>query len=206
MLNKFLLGEKIGMTQYITEAGEVLPVTVLRVGPCQVLKLTPQSDKESVTLLMGFDEKVEKKCNRPEMGIFKGLNTTPKKVVREVSVKANVLFSEGMDVTSSLFSVEEKVNVRGVSIGKGFAGTIKRHNFSRGPRSHGSKNYRAPGSIGAGTTPGRVLKGKRMAGHMGDAKVTVKNLRIVCIDTEHHYVFVKGAVPGKRNAKIEVFN
>lgn len=206
MVNKFLLGEKIGMTQYLTEEGNVLPVTILRVGPCQILKLEEGLTGVGARVLFGYGVLLDKKCNRPKAGFFKALGVSPKKRIRQISIKTAEGLEVSKEITADVFSLNEKVNIRGKSIGKGFAGTIKRHNFARGPRSHGSKNYRAPGSIGAGTTPGRVLKGKRMGGHMGDAVVTVKNLTIVKIDSAENFIYVKGAVPGKINAALEIFN
>jgi len=208
-MKKVLLAEKIGMTQYADENGVISPVTVLQVGPCYVVKSysTTASGKEGVVL--GFKEMAEKKCNRPQVGFFKKENSKPYKFLKSFQLQAEAVqnYQVGNFVSSDIFESNELISVRGVSSGKGFAGTIKRHNFRRGPRSHGSKNYRAPGSIGAGTTPGRVLRGKRMAGHMGSQNVTIKNLKVLKIDAEKNYIFVRGAVPGKPFAGVlAIFN
>jgi large subunit ribosomal protein L3 len=204
-MKKFILGKKIGMTQISTEDGNIVPVTVIQAGPCSVVSLLKKTETEG-TVVLGYEERKEKSCNKPQIGFFKSIEQTPKRFLRGFKVKniADFTISQVLDLTS--FEGVEAVDVRGRSIGKGFAGTIKRHNFRRGPRSHGSKNYRAPGSIGAGTTPGRVLKGKRMAGHMGDRIVTLKNLSLVKLDSEKGLLFLKGAVPGKRNALVEIFS
>lgn len=206
-MKKFVLGEKVGMTQIVSPEGEMLPVTVVKVGPCTVLSVREiESQKAKGVVILGYRELAESKCNKPRLGHFTALSTTPKKYVRGFQVANPEAYAPAQTLDVTLFEQDEVVNVRGRSIGKGFAGTIKRHNFRRGPRSHGSKNYRAPGSIGAGTTPGRVLKGKRMAGHMGDATVTVRNLKIVKVDAEKGLIFLKGAVPGKPAAIVEIFN
>lgn len=207
-MKKFVVGEKVGMTQVVTPEGELIPVTVVKVGPSTVLgvkQIAGNANSKSVVTL-GYGDRKESSCNKPQLGFFAALSVSPKKHIKSFQVADAAGFSPTQVIDCSVFEVDEHVSVRGKSIGKGFAGTIKRHNFSRGPRSHGSKNYRAPGSIGAGTTPGRVLKGKRMAGHMGDAKVTVRNLLVVKVDSEKGLLFLKGAVPGKRAAILEIFN
>ncbi len=207
-MKKFLLGKKIGMTQISTEEGDICPVTVVQAGPCSVVAVLKKEATEGNegTVVLGFEELDEKKCNKPTLGFFKSVSQQPKRYLRGFKVKNVDEFSISQNIDLSVFDGIEYVSVRGRSIGKGFAGTIKRHNFRRGPRSHGSKNYRAPGSIGAGTTPGRVLKGKRMAGHMGDEKVTVRNLSLVKIDSDRGLVYLKGAVPGKANSLVEIFS
>jgi large subunit ribosomal protein L3 len=206
-MKKCVIGQKVGMTQIVSEEGVICPVTVVRVGPCSVLTAQVASEGSAHGLVtLGFQDLAEKKCNKPQLGHFAKLGISPKKYIRGFKVDSISDFEVKQVLDASLFDEKEKVNVRGRSVGKGFAGTIKRHNFSRGPRSHGSKNYRAPGSIGAGTTPGRVLKGKRMAGHMGDATVTVRGLIVVRVDVEKGLIFLKGAVPGKPAAILEIFN
>lgn len=198
---KALIGKKIGMTHIFDEKGTVVPVTVLEVGPCTVVQVkTPETDGYSAVQL-GFG--LNKKISKPLAGHVKKSGAVPK-VLREfdlVEVAAegeeNTSYKVGDVIDASIFEIGEKVAATGTSKGKGFAGTVKRHNFSTGPKTHGSHNYRAPGSIGAGY-PQHVMKGMRMAGHMGAEKVTVKNLEVVTIDKTNNTIAVKGAVPGPR--------
>ena len=188
-----LLGKKIGMSQYIREDGIMVPVTVLEVGPCTVTQLLTEERNGYAAVQLGFDEK--KKVNRPRQGHLKGLSTF--RYLREVRVDSLEGLEVGQRLGADMFSPGEHVTVIGTSKGRGFAGGMKRHGFHGQQRTHGqSDRERAPGSIGAGTTPGRVLKGKKMAGHMGDARVTVKNLEVVDVDQERHLVLLKGGVPG----------
>jgi large subunit ribosomal protein L3 len=205
-MKKFLLGEKIGMTQILDSEGAVVPVTVVKVGPCSVLSIREIGDESRRVVLLGYGDKKAKSVTKPVAGFFNSISVSPKKHIRGFQTTNFSELSVAQELDATLFEEGEKISVRGVSSGKGFAGTIKRHNFRRGPRSHGSKNYRAPGSIGAGTTPGRVLRGKRMAGHMGNANVTVRNLSVVRVDSEKGFVFLKGAVPGKRSGLLEIFS
>ena len=206
-MKKFLLGEKIGMTQVFTEEGLLVPVTVLRVGKSTVVSVDPVSPfHKTATVTLGYGDLGKKSISKPLAGIFLSKSISPKRFLR--SFKSSEVASYGVGDELSIDHIADLkfLSVRSVSSGKGFAGTIKRHNFSRGPRSHGSKNYRAPGSIGAGTTPGRVLKGKRMAGRMGNAKVTVLNLKVVKVDSQSSLLYLQGAVPGKGKSIIELFS
>jgi len=188
-----LLGKKIGMSQYIREDGVMVPVTVLEVGPCTVTQLLTEERNGYSAVQLGFDEK--KKVNRPRQGHLKGLSLF--RHLREVRVDSLEGLEVGQRLGADMFSPGEHVTVIGTSKGRGFAGVMKRHGFHGQQRTHGqSDRERAPGSIGAGTTPGRVLKGKKMAGHMGDARVTVKNLEVVDVDPERHLLLLKGGVPG----------
>jgi large subunit ribosomal protein L3 len=207
-MKKYILGRKIGMTQVMEADGIVVPVTVLSVGPCKVVKVNSTEKEGYDAVVLGYDEVSEKRVNKAVSGFFKKINQSPLRVIREFRVDAAdaAKFSVGQEISAGLFAVDENVDVRSKSIGKGFAGTIKRHGFSRGPMTHGSKNHRLPGSIGGGTTPGRVIKGKKMPGHMGDANVTVKNLRVAFVDGEKGILYVKGAVPGKKGNLVEIFN
>jgi large subunit ribosomal protein L3 len=197
-----LIGRKVGMTQVFQADGTMIPVTVVVVEPNTVTRLrTPERDGYTAVQL-GVEE--SGKLNKPEMGQLKNL---PKvSVIREFRVDAEgtEAFTVGQKLDVTLFAAGDIVNVTGVSKGKGFSGHIKRHNFKRGPKTHGSDHHRAPGSIGPGTTPGRVYKGMRMAGHMGDARSTVKQLRVVRTDAERNLLLVKGAVPGAPNALLLV--
>ena len=189
-----LIGRKVGMTQIFQADGTMIPVSVVIVEPNTVTRLrTPERDGYAAVQL-GVEE--SGKLNKPEMGQLKNL---PKvSVIREFRLDADGTdaYTVGQKLDVTLFAAGDIVNVTGVSKGKGFSGHIKRHHFKRGPKTHGSDHHRAPGSIGPGTTPGRVYKGMRMAGHMGDARATVKQLRVVRTDAERNLLLVKGAVPG----------
>lgn len=202
MKKKFILGKKIGMTHLITPEGLSLPVTVLTVEANVVVDVTLVSG-ESHCVVLGVGSR--KSVNKPLAGFYAKKNISPKRVLKGFRTTSAYLPGDvGAAIDVSIFEVGEKVSVRAKTIGRGFTGTIKRHNFSRGPMSHGSKSHRIPGSIGAGTTPGRVFKGTRMAGHYGDSFVTVKNLRVEKIDTEKGLLFLRGAVPGKSGI-VEIF-
>lgn len=195
-----LLGKKLGMTQVFTEAGVTVPVTVIQVEPNHVTQLkTPDRDGYSAVQL-GFDE--ARKLTKAEAGHLKGL---PKlRHLREVGGSAEGL-DVGQTISVDIFAKGEIVDVIGVSKGKGFAGVVKRHGFAGGPKTHGqSDRHRAPGSIGASSTPGRVFKGMRMAGHLGDERRTVQNLEVVAVDMERNVLMVKGSVPGARNGIVMV--
>jgi len=197
-----LIGRKVGMTQIFQADGTMIPVSVVIVEPNTVTCLrTPERDGYAAVQL-GVEE--SGKLNKPEMGQLKNL---PKvSVIREFRLDADGTdaYTVGQKLDVTLFAAGDIVNVTGVSKGKGFSGHIKRHHFKRGPKTHGSDHHRAPGSIGPGTTPGRVYKGMRMAGHMGDARATVKQLRVVRTDAERNLLLVKGAVPGSPNGLLLV--
>jgi large subunit ribosomal protein L3 len=203
-MKKFILGKKVGMTQIMDDEGLVTPVTVLQIGPCDVVNVVKKEERGYSAVLLGYEDVKESKCNKPKKVYFQKQGVAPKKYLREFRVDGASSLEQKQVVTVDLFEKDEKVDVRSKSIGRGFAGTIKRHNFSRGPMGHGSKSHRAPGSIGAGTTPGRVIKGKKMPGHYGDAWVTVKNLLVVGVDSKTNCIYLKGAVPGKKNGLVEV--
>ncbi len=197
-----MIGRKLGMTRIFEDDGSVVPVSVIEAAPNTVTRLrTPERDGYSaVQLGAGRARRVSK----PVAGQFRRLDKDHQQPrdVRELRVDSTDGFDAGQQVTVELFAAGELVDVTGVSKGKGFTGVIARHNFRRGPKSHGSDHHRAPGSIGAGTSPGRVFKGTRMAGHMGDERVTVKKLTVVRVDAERNLILVKGAVPGARNALV----
>ena len=203
-MKKFLLGKKVGMTQVMDPEGNVVPVTVLAVKNCTVLKVLTKEANGYNAVLIGFEEQEEKDINKPKQGFFSKLESKPFRYLKEFRVEDTSGFSNQQVISPDVFSVDDKVSVRSRTIGRGFTGTIKRHNFSRGPMSHGSKSHRIPGSIGAGTTPGNVVKGKKMSGHYGDEVVTIRNLRVVRTDNEAGYVLVEGAVPGKKNNLVEI--
>jgi large subunit ribosomal protein L3 len=200
MLRAFL-GKKIGMTQIYEEGGNVVPVTVIQAGPCFVTQIrTPETDGYEAVQI-GFDE--VKKLNKPRAGHLK--NSKMVRFLREVKADNSSELAVGQQINVDIFAPGEFVDVIGKSKGRGFAGTIKRHGFHGGDRTHGqSDRMRAPGSIGGGTTPGRVYKGMKMSGHMGNVRITVKNLEVVQVDVERNLLIVKGAVPGGPNSLLTV--
>lgn len=196
-----LIGRKIGMTQVFTEGGTVEAVTAIEAGPCTVTQVK-SVDKEGYNAVqLGFGE--AKRLNSPERGHLGKLGMF--KHLREFRVEDTSDIELGHRIDVSLFQPGDLVDVIGVSKGKGFAGTVKRHHFAGGPKTHGqSDRHRAPGSIGAGTDPGRVLKGHKMAGHMGNERVTVKHIKVVKADPDRNLLLVGGAVPGARNGLLEI--
>jgi len=195
-----LLGRKVGMTQVFQPDGTMVPVTVLSVEPNTVtLVRTPERDGYSAVQV---GTGTAKRLTRPRLGQLKGLPRV--RDVRETRVEDGAQYEVGQTLRVDLFEADEQVDITGVSKGKGFAGTIKRHHFRRGPETHGSDSHRAPGSIGGGTTPGKVFKGTGMAGRMGHDRITVKKATILRVDTERDLLLVKGPVPGPRNALVLV--
>ena len=192
-----LLGNKIGMTQIFDEAGNIIPVTILKVGPCVVTQVKTQSTDGYDSVQIGYGNVPSKALTQPELGHLQKSNIQPLKYLKEFKVTEEDEFSIGQILNVESFSPGQFVNIRGKSIGKGFSGLEKRHNFTRGPMTHGSKNHRAPGSIGMGTTPGRVLPGKKMAGQLGNKIITVKKLKVIQINVEENVLVIKGSVPGK---------
>lgn len=199
-----ILGTKVGMTQFFDQAGLSIPVTVIQVGPCVITQIKALSTDGYNAIQVGYKQVAEQKLNKPLLGHLKKSQAPPLKYLREYLVKSTDDFEVTQVLSTDLFQVGQKINVSSKSVGKGFSGYQKRHHFSRGPMSHGSKNHRQPGSIGAGTTPGRVYPGKNMAGQLGNKKVTIKNLQIVSINSENDLLIVKGAVPGKPGALVKI--
>ena len=195
-----LIGRKVGMTQVFQDDGTMVAVSVLAVEPNTVTRLRTTARDGYTAVQLGIE--ATKRLSKPERGQLKDLPSVS--TIREFRVDDVDTYQVGQRLDVSLFEPGELVDVTGVSKGKGFAGHVKRHHFKRGPKTHGSDHHREPGSIGPGTTPGRVYKGLRMAGHMGDERVTVKKLRIVRTDPDRNLLLVKGAVPGARNALILV--
>ena len=202
-MGKGIIGTKVGMTQlFDAESGRVTPVTVIEAGPCPVVAVrTPEADGYNAVQL-AFGPVKEKRLTRPRAGHLKAAGVAPHRTLVEFRNAEG--FAAGDTVTVESFEPGERVKVSGISRGKGFAGTIKRHRFSRGPVSHGSHNVRAPGSIGASATPSHVYKGTKMAGHMGSERVTQRGLRVVEIDSERNLLLVEGAVPGAVGGVVEV--
>ncbi len=203
MVMKGIVGKKLGMTQvFDEETGVLTPVTVIEAGPCPVVAVRTTEADGYDAVQLAFDEVSERKLTKPELGHLAKNNVGPHR--RLVELRGLSELAPGETVTVEAFEPGEKVKVTGVSIGKGFQGTIKRHRFHRGPVSHGSHNVRAPGSIGASATPSRVFKGQKMAGQMGAQTVTQVGLTVVDRDVEHNLLLVKGAVPGHKNAFVVV--
>jgi large subunit ribosomal protein L3 len=200
-----LLGKKVGMTQLLQDDGTVVPVTVIQAGPCVIVqKKTKQTDGYDAVQL-GFVEFVKpKRVNKPMAGHFKKANVAPARFTREVPVEGEETRSPGDKVMVDIFNPNELVHVVGTSKGRGFAGFVKRHHFRGGRATHGSMFHRAPGSIGSSAYPSRVLKGMRMAGHMGNSRVTVRNVRVARVDQENNLLFVHGAVPGPAGGYVVV--
>ncbi len=200
---KGIVGRKIGMTQvFDLETGSLAPVTLIQAGPCPVVCVRTQEADGYSAVQLAFDQVPERKLTKPERGHLAKNGVEPHR--RLVEIRGEHGLAAGDVVTVEAFEPGEKVKVSGVSIGKGFQGTIKRHRFSRGPVSHGSHNVRKPGSIGASAYPSRVFKGMRMAGHMGARNVTQRGLTIVDRDPELNLLFVKGAIPGSKNGVVVI--
>ena len=192
-----LLGNKIGMTQIFDEVGNIIPVTILKVGPCTVTQIKTEAKDGYNAIQVGYSNVSSKSLTQPQLGHLQKSNIKPLKYLKEFHVSKDHQVDIGQVLTVELFSPGQLVNVQGKSIGKGFSGLQKRHNFTRGPMTHGSKNHRAPGSIGMGTTPGRVLPGKKMSGQLGNKITTVKKLKVVQLNLEENILVIKGSVPGK---------
>ena len=200
MLRGFL-GKKIGMTQLFAENGSVVPVTLIEAGPCVVTQVKTKDSDGYEAVQLGFGD--VKRPNKPMQGHFRPSHAS--RYLREVKADDPAEFSVGQTVSLDIFTEGEKVDVIGRSKGRGFAGTMKRHGFGGGPRTHGqSDRARAPGSIGGGTTPGKVFKGLKMAGHMGNRRITVKGLEIVKVDTDRNILAVKGGIPGAPNSLVQI--
>ena len=197
-----LIGKKLGMSQLFSPDGEVTPVTVIQAGPCTVTQIKSVDSDGYNAVQLGFGERKPQRTKKPLLGHFKKSGKGPFAVVREVRVDDVGEFELGQEVSADIFQVGELVHVIGRSKGKGFAGTIKRWNFSRGPMSHGGMNKRAPGSIGCSATPARVIKGRKMPGQMGNRRVTVKGLMVVDVRPEENIILIRGAVPGGRNGVV----
>ena len=195
------LGKKVGMSRIFREDGRVVPVTMIQAGPCSVTQIKTSDTDGYQAVQLGFDP--AKKLNKPETGHLKGGPAV--RHLREVKADDVGEFELGQQISVDIFEPGELVDVIGKSKGRGFAGVMKRHGFGGGPRTHGqSDRARAPGSIGGGTTPGKVFKGLKMAGHMGNSRVTVKNLEVVQVDPERNLLFLKGGVPGAPNGLLMI--
>ncbi len=199
-----VIGEKLGMTQVYDEQGLCIPVTVIKVDPLTVTQVKTVETDGYNAIQVGVVPAKEKHLTKAQIGHFKKNNLENFRHLQEFRVDNPADYQVGQKIDLSVLNEISKVDVSGKSIGKGFQGTVKRHNFSRGPMGHGSKNHREPGSIGAGTTPGRIYKGKRMAGNMGNEKVTVSKLSVVKIISDKNLLLVKGSVPGPEGKLVTV--
>ncbi len=203
-MTKGILGKKVGMTQYFTEAGELIPVTVVEVTPNVVLQLKTIENDGYEAVQLGFDDLREVLSNRPAKGHVAKANAIPKRFIREFN---NVELSEyevGQEITVDVFKAGDIVDVTGTSKGKGFQGAIKRHGQSRGPMAHGSRYHRRPGSMGGASFPSRVFKGKALPGQMGGNRITIQNLEVVKVDAERNVILIKGNVPGSKKSLVEI--
>lgn len=195
---KGILGRKLGMTEVYDGDGNRVPVTVLEGGPCPILSVKTKASDGYDAVTLGFGEKNEKDCVKPELGNFKKINVTPKRFVREVRIDAGESYQVGQLCDVDCFTPGDYVDVTSVTIGKGFQGGIKRWHWSGGRATRGSMHHRAPGSIGSSSDPSRVFKGHHLPGRMGGVRRTVQGLEVVMADKDNHLLLVKGAVPGKK--------
>ena len=192
-----LLGNKIGMTQIFDESGNIVPVTVLKIGPCTVTQIKTVLKDNYSAIQVGYGNLSSKFLTQPELGHLQKSNIQPLKYLKEFRVDNPEEFQVGQILTVNSFTSGQLIDITGKSSGKGFSGLQKRYNFTRGPMTHGSKNHRAPGSIGMGTTPGRVLPGKKMPGQLGNKTTNIKKLKIIQVNVTENIIVVKGSVPGK---------
>ncbi|NJM65171.1 MAG: 50S ribosomal protein L3 [Acaryochloris sp. RU_4_1] len=199
-----ILGTKLGMTQIFDDVGRAIPVTVIQAGPCPVTQIKTRETDGYSAIQVGYGSTTEKALTRPELGHLKKSDSAPLRHLHEYRLRDVSEFELGQQMAADQFAVGQLVDVSGATIGRGFAGYQKRHNFRRGPMGHGSKNHRLPGSTGAGTTPGRVYPGKRMAGRLGNSQVTIRKLTVVQVDAERNLLLIKGSVPGKPGALLNI--
>ena len=203
-MNKVIIGKKIGMTQIFDEKGKVIPVTAIEAGPCVVAQVKNVETDGYEAIQLGFSEVKESKVNRPIKGHFAKSKLTPKKHLREFRADSVEGVKVGDELKADTFAAGDKVDIQGISKGKGFQGVIKRHGQSRGPMGHGSMCHRRPGSMGPTSTPGRVFKGKKLPGHMGRNTITIQNLEVVKVDLDKNVILVKGSVPGANGSILKI--
>lgn len=205
-MKKAILGKKIGMTQVFTEDGQLIPVSVIQAGPCQVVQKKTEEVDGYTAVQVGYEDKKERRANKPEKGHFQKANVPVKKYLKEFKLDNAAELNVGDELTVEQFADGDILDVTGTSKGHGFAGTIKRWGTHRGPMTHGSHYHRGPGSLGACSDPSRVFKGKKMPGHYGVVKVTIQNLDLVKIDKERNLLLVKGSIPGPKGGLVVVRN
>lgn len=192
-----LLGNKIGMTQIFDEFGNVIPVTILKIGPCVITQIKTILNDGYNAIQIGYENVPSKYLTQPQLGHLQKSNIQPLKYLKEFRIDNPEEFKIGQILNVDSFSIDQLINITGKTNGKGFSGLQKRHSFTRGPMTHGSKNHRAPGSIGMGTSPGRVLPGKKMSGQLGNKITNIKKLKVIQINSDENILIVKGSVPGK---------
>ena len=192
-----ILGTKVGMTQIFDEFGFAVPVTVIKAGPCVITQIKKDENEGYNAVQIGYAESSPQKMTKPRLGHLTKSNLPPLKHLKEYRVDSINSLTVAHKISVDSFQVGQTVNVSGVTIGKGFAGTVKRYSFTRGPMTHGSKNHREPGSIGQGSTPAKVHKGKKMAGRLGGSNTTIKNLEVIYINSNDNLLVIRGSVPGK---------
>lgn len=205
-MKKAILGTKIGMTQIFDTDGKVIPVTVVAAGPCVVVQKKTVDNDGYEAVQVGFGEVKEKALNKPMKGHFAKADVANKKYLKEFRLDDCSALNVGDEIKADAFEAGEKIDVTGISKGKGFAGPMKRWGLHRGPMAHGSGYHRGSGSMGACSNPGRVMKGKKLPGHMGVVKVTVQNLEVVKVDAENNLILLKGAVPGAKGGLVTIRN
>ena len=205
-MQKAILGKKIGMTQIFTEDGLVIPVTVIEAGPVSVVQKKTVENDGYTAIQVGFVDAKEKAMNKPEKGHFAKANVGGKRFLKEFRVEDDSAYNVGDEIKADIFAEGDKIDVTGISKGHGYAGTVKRWGTHRGPMTHGSGYHRGVGSMGACSTPSRVMKNKRLPGHMGVEQVTIQNLDIVKVDAEKNLILVKGAVPGPKGGILTIKN
>jgi len=205
-MKKAILGTKVGMTQLFNEDGTVTPVTVVEAGPCYVMRKKTVETDGYKAICVGYGAIREKLVNQPDMGQFKKAGIEPQRHIREFRLDDIDSYEIGQQIKADVFAAGDIIDVIGTSKGHGYTGPIKRWNLSRGPMSHGSKYHRGVGSMGSGTSPGRVWKNKKMAGHMGNERVTVQNLEVVRVDVERNMILIKGSVPGIQGSLLVIRN
>jgi large subunit ribosomal protein L3 len=203
-MKKAILGRKLGMTQIFDENGKVVPVTVIEAGPCVVTQIKTTEKDGYDAIQVGFDDIREKLVNKPRQGQFKKAGVSLKRILREFRLEDISTYEVGQEILADVFDAGERVDVSGVSKGKGFQGVIKRWNAARGPMSHGSKFHRAPGSMGASSDPSKTFKNKHMPGHMGNVNTTVLNLKVAKVMPEKNLILIKGGVPGPNKGYVVI--
>lgn len=201
-MKKAILGTKLGMTQIFDVDGKVIPVTVVAAGPCVVVQKKTMENDGYEAVQVGFGDIREKSMNKPQKGQFAKADVAAKKYLREFRLDDCQALNVGDEIKADTFEAGEKIDVTGISKGKGFAGPMKRWGLHRGPMAHGSGYHRGSGSMGACSNPGRVMKGKKLPGHMGVVRVTVQNLEVVKVDAEQNLILIKGAVPGNKGGLV----
>ena len=203
-MKKAILAKKIGMTQIFDEANNLIPVTVLEAGPCTVVQKKTVENDGYEAIQVGFIDAKEKQLIKPEKGHFAKAGVTAKKHLKEFRLEDTAAYEVGVEIKADVFVAGDKIDVVGISKGKGYQGAIKKYGQSRGPMGHGSKSHRVAGSMGAATSPGRVMKGKGLPSHMGSVQITVQNLEVVRVDADKNLILVKGAVPGSKGTIITI--